>query len=60
MRTNWTSVIAAKRVGGEIARVWPRVVKPTGWGGGYKRKPPQGAHKCLNRAEMKLLLSSWK
>jgi hypothetical protein len=36
-----------------------RVVKPTGWGGGYKRKPPTGVHKCLDRAEMKRVIASW-
>lgn len=53
MRNNWAEVMAAKpRSGGRC-----RVVKAAGWGGGYKRKPPTGEHKCLSRADMAKLLA---
>lgn len=56
MQTNWSQVRAAERF---ARKVRCRVVKPTGWGGGYKRKPPVGAHQCLSRTEMKLILAKY-
>lgn len=42
----------------ELPQLFGRVLRPTGWGGGYNRKPPQGAHKCLSRSEMVALVAS--
>lgn len=56
MKTNWAQIRAAEP---KARVVFCRVVRPTGWGGGYKRKPPTGAHKPLSRTEMKRLIASW-
>lgn len=61
MKTNWTAVYhARKAAGGKLAPVLPRVVKAVGWAGGYKRKPPTGAHKCLSRSEMAWVIANLK
>lgn len=51
LKTSWRFVTQAGR-----EERWARVVRPSGWGGGYKRKPPSGYHKCLSKTEMDKLL----
>lgn len=41
----------------DLPQLFGRVLKPTGWGGGYHRAAPTGAHKCLDRSEMAALLA---
>lgn len=60
IRTNWTSVYAARKNGGKVAPVRPRVAHPVGWSGGYKRKPPTGVHKCLSRSDMAYVIANLK
>jgi hypothetical protein len=57
MKTNWSMVMRSQ---GAPRVSLVRVVKATGWGGGYKRKPPSGVHKCLKRSEMAALLARMK
>ena len=57
MKSNWSMVMRSQ---GSPRASHVRVVRPTGWGGGYKRKPPQGAHKCLPRSQMALLIARLK
>lgn len=54
--SNWARVMASQRTA--VGRC--RTFRPTGWRGGYKRKPPQGEHKCLPRTEMVALIASMK
>lgn len=54
MKTNWSMILRSQ---GTPRASYVRVVKATGWGGGYKRKPPTGAHKCLSRADMTRVLA---
>lgn len=55
MKSNWAMVMAAKP---QSRSGFARVARASGWGGGYKRKPPSGEHKCLGRAEMAALMRS--
>lgn len=32
-----------------------RVLKPSGWNGGYKRKPPSGYHKFMKDSDRAIL-----
>lgn len=57
MKSNWSMVMRSQ---GSPRVSLIRVVKPTGWGGGYKRKSPKGEHKCLPRSEMALLMARLK
>jgi hypothetical protein len=56
MKTNWYQIRTAQR----FCTTRTRVVRPTGWKGGYNRKPPTGEHKCLPRTDMLQLIASWK
>ncbi len=57
IKSNWAMVMAAKP---QSRSGFARVCRASGWGGGYKRKPPSGEHKCLPRTEMRALIASWK
>lgn len=53
MQSNWANVMSSRTR--HVGRV--KVFRATGWGGGYKRKPPTGEHKCLSRTDMAKLMA---
>lgn len=40
-----------------LGGVFARMPRGSGWGGGYKRTPPKGEHKCLSRDAMNKLIA---
>lgn len=53
LKSSFGMVLAAKSRGVRYAKV----MKPTGWSGGYNRKPPSGQHQFLPREQMLALTS---
>lgn len=51
------TIRAPHRSDRKIPAIYGHVMKPTGWGGGYNRPAPRGAHKCLSRSEMAALMA---
>lgn len=49
MRTSWNTKAA------EAAK-YVRVMRPTGWAGAYKRKPPKGDHRFMTKTDMAELI----